>query len=134
MILQHHQRSPKPSPLRCHIEPLAKIVAAAVVLRPQSQASVNELRQFAATKLADFKVPRQIVFVDELPKGATGKIARNGLAEKLADQLKWTSREAQNELETCGGGRFMSKFSASKRLAPPMISSISAETLYAPLK
>ncbi len=78
---------------------LGEEVAAAVVLRPQTQASVGELRRFAATKLADFKVPRQIVFVDAIPLGATGKIARNGLSEKLADQLKSESRAAQNEFQ-----------------------------------
>ena len=33
--------------------------------------------------LADFKVPRKIVFLDEIPKGATGKLQRIGLASKL---------------------------------------------------
>ncbi len=36
-----------------------------------------------ATRLAAFKVPRRIVFLDEIPKGATGKLQRIGLAEKL---------------------------------------------------
>jgi acyl-CoA synthetase (AMP-forming)/AMP-acid ligase II/acyl carrier protein len=78
---------------------LGEEVVAAVVLRPQTQVSVGELRQFAATKLADFKVPRQIVFVEAIPLGATGKIVRNGLSEKLADQLKSESRAAQNEFQ-----------------------------------
>jgi acyl-coenzyme A synthetase/AMP-(fatty) acid ligase len=33
--------------------------------------------------LAEFKVPRKILFLDEIPKGATGKLQRIGLAEKL---------------------------------------------------
>jgi len=33
--------------------------------------------------MADFKVPRQIVILDEIPKGATGKMQRIGMAEKL---------------------------------------------------
>ena len=37
----------------------------------------------APTRLADFKVPRKLVFLDEIPKGATGKLQRIGLAEKL---------------------------------------------------
>ncbi|MCS6922251.1 MAG: hypothetical protein NZM07_10130 [Elioraea sp.] len=41
------------------------------------------MREFAAQSLADFKVPRRIVFVPEIPKGATGKLQRIGLAEKL---------------------------------------------------
>jgi acyl-CoA synthetase (AMP-forming)/AMP-acid ligase II len=43
----------------------------------------HELRAFAAERLAQFKVPRKFVFLDEIPKGATGKLQRIGLAEKL---------------------------------------------------
>jgi acyl-coenzyme A synthetase/AMP-(fatty) acid ligase len=43
----------------------------------------RELRNFCAARLADFKVPRRIVFLKEIPKGATGKLMRIGLAEKL---------------------------------------------------
>ena len=46
-------------------------------------ADVRELRDFAAARLADFKVPRTIVLLDEIPKGATGKLQRIGLARKL---------------------------------------------------
>jgi hypothetical protein len=42
-----------------------------------------DLREHAARRLADFKVPRRIVFLDELPKGPTGKPQRIGLAERL---------------------------------------------------
>jgi acyl-CoA synthetase (AMP-forming)/AMP-acid ligase II/acyl carrier protein len=62
---------------------LGEDVAAAVVLRDGRTLSMQELRQFAASHLVDFKVPRQIVFVPEIPKGPTGKIQRIGLAEKL---------------------------------------------------
>jgi len=47
----------------------------------------RELRDFAAKYLADFKVPRKVVFVTEIPKGATGKLMRIGLAEKLGLSL-----------------------------------------------
>ncbi len=62
---------------------LGEDVAAAVVLREGQQAGERELRDFAAQRLADFKVPRTLVFLDEIPKGATGKLQRIGLAEKL---------------------------------------------------
>jgi acyl-CoA synthetase (AMP-forming)/AMP-acid ligase II/acyl carrier protein len=78
---------------------LGEEVAAAVVLRPHAQTSMSELRQFVATTLADFKVPRQIVFVDTIPKGATGKVARNGLSVQLADQLKSASGPTRNGLQ-----------------------------------
>ena len=62
---------------------LGEEVAAAVVLAEGAEASDSELKAFAGARLADFKVPRRIVFVEEIPKGATGKLQRIGLAEKL---------------------------------------------------
>lgn len=66
---------------------LGEDVAAAVVLRSNQTLSMLELRQFASTKLADHKIPRQIVFLAEIPKGPTGKFQRVLLAEKLKDEL-----------------------------------------------
>ena len=43
----------------------------------------EEIRDFAASRMADFKVPRKVIILDEIPKGATGKMQRIGLAEKL---------------------------------------------------
>jgi oxalate/formate antiporter len=62
---------------------LGEEVAAAIVLREGETATEHELRDFAAVRLAAFKVPRTIVFLDEIPKGATGKLQRIGLAAKL---------------------------------------------------
>ncbi len=62
---------------------LGEDVAAAVVLKPDSEADEKALRAFTAQRLADFKVPRQILILAELPKGATGKVQRIGLAQKL---------------------------------------------------
>jgi acyl-CoA synthetase (AMP-forming)/AMP-acid ligase II len=62
---------------------LGEDVGAAVVLRDGQSASEKELREFAARRLADFKVPRKILFLGEIPKGATGKLQRIGLAAKL---------------------------------------------------
>jgi acyl-CoA synthetase (AMP-forming)/AMP-acid ligase II len=62
---------------------LGEDVAAAVVLRDGQQLSARALRAFAGQRLAAFKAPRQILILDEIPKGPTGKIQRIGLAEKL---------------------------------------------------
>jgi len=64
-------------------EMLGEEVAAAVVLRQGAEATDQELRRFAAERLADFKVPRKILFLSEIPMGATGKLQRIGLAQKL---------------------------------------------------
>lgn len=62
---------------------LGEDVAAAVVLRENSALSEHALRDFAADRLAGFKVPSRIYFVDEIPKGNTGKLQRIGLAKLL---------------------------------------------------
>jgi len=54
-----------------------------VVLQQGAEATEREIRDFAATRLADFKVPRSVLFLDEIPKGPTGKLQRIGLAERL---------------------------------------------------
>jgi acyl-CoA synthetase (AMP-forming)/AMP-acid ligase II len=64
-------------------EKLGEEVAAAIVLREGMAATEHELRDFASVRLAQFKVPRKIVFLPEIPKGATGKLQRIGLAQKL---------------------------------------------------
>ncbi len=52
-----------------------------VVLKAGSSATDAELKAFVKDKLAPYKYPRQIAFVDELPKTATGKIQRFKLRE-----------------------------------------------------
>jgi len=62
---------------------LGEDVAAAIVLREGQATTEREIRDFAAKRLADFKVPRKDVILAEIPKGATGKLQRIGLADKL---------------------------------------------------
>ena len=67
---------------------LGEDVAAVIVLEESAAGKDHkdieaDIKAFAAAKLADFKVPRVINFIDEIPKGATGKLQRIGLAEKL---------------------------------------------------
>ena len=62
---------------------LGEDVAAAIVLKDGAVATEEALRTYAAGRLAAFKVPRRIVILPEIPKGATGKLQRIGLAQKL---------------------------------------------------
>ncbi len=62
---------------------LGENVAAAIVLRPNAELTAKDIRQFAMERLAGFKVPRQVLFLKELPKSGTGKVQRIGLAAKL---------------------------------------------------
>ena len=62
---------------------LGEEVAAAVVLADGAEVTDRELKDFVSLRLADFKTPRRFAFVDEIPKGPTGKIQRIGLAKAL---------------------------------------------------
>ncbi len=63
---------------------LGEEVGAAVVLVGGQETTEQELRTYLRDHLAPFKVPKHIVFLTEIPKGATGKLQRIGLAERLA--------------------------------------------------
>ena len=60
-------------------------IHALVVLNPGASTTEDELLGFAAARLADFKKPRSLVIVDELPMGATGKILKKDLRARYWD-------------------------------------------------
>jgi len=73
-------------------EVLGEEVAAAVVLKSGSAVTESELREFVFSRLAAFKVPRQVVIVNEIPKGSFGKLQRS----RLADLLHVRSRDQES--------------------------------------
>ena len=54
-----------------------------MVLREGASATEQELRAFLSQRIAAYKTPKKILLLDEIPKGATGKLQRIGLAQKL---------------------------------------------------
>ena len=59
-------------------------VGAAIALKQDASATVDELRDFVRERVAAFKYPRQIWIVDELPKGPTGKILKREITPPAA--------------------------------------------------
>jgi acyl-CoA synthetase (AMP-forming)/AMP-acid ligase II len=64
---------------------LGEDVVAFVVLQPEVTATPDELREFGLAQLADYKVPRQFVFIDALPRNPTGKVVKPELRARLAE-------------------------------------------------
>jgi long-chain acyl-CoA synthetase len=60
-------------------------VGAAVALKDGAEVSAEELRDFVKQQVAAYKYPRQIWFVDDLPKGPTGKILKREIERPSAD-------------------------------------------------
>ena len=61
-------------------------LAAFVVLTPAASVTVDDLKQHVRDSLANYKVPRDIIVLDELPRSSTGKISRRDLHGHLEDQ------------------------------------------------
>jgi fatty-acyl-CoA synthase len=63
-------------------EEFGKRLAAYVVLRPGQSLTDDELREFVKRNLARYKVPRDVAFVEELPRTPTGKVLKRKLREQ----------------------------------------------------
>jgi acyl-CoA synthetase (AMP-forming)/AMP-acid ligase II len=63
-----------------------EIVCAAVQPRPGRALTVDVLVAYCRTRLAGYKIPRRIVFVDAIPRTATGKVLRRELRHHLEDR------------------------------------------------
>ncbi len=72
---------------------LGEEIAVAIVPKEGVDISPWDIQKHVASRLIDFKVPRHVIFLKEIPKGPTGKLQRIGLADKL-------SIEPINELQT----------------------------------
>jgi long-chain acyl-CoA synthetase len=58
---------------------LGEEVGAAVALKPGAETDEADVREFVRSQVAAYKYPRHVWFVDELPKGATGKILKRAI-------------------------------------------------------
>ncbi|MDQ1634912.1 MAG: long-chain acyl-CoA synthetase [Frankiaceae bacterium] len=84
-VLYEHPAVAEVAVLGVPHESLGEEVAAAVGLKAGAEATVEELRDFVKEQVANYKYPRHIWIVDELPKGPTGKILKREV--KVPDSL-----------------------------------------------
>jgi fatty-acyl-CoA synthase len=64
-------------------EKWGEVGRAIIVLKAGEQTAESELLDFVRARLAGYKVPKSIVFVDELPKTGAGKVDKKLLGEKF---------------------------------------------------
>ncbi len=60
-------------------------VAAVIVLKEGTQISEHEMIEFCKSRLADFKCPKTVHFVTDIPKGPTGKLLKRELVKMLKE-------------------------------------------------
>ena len=69
-------------------ERMGEEVVAVVVRNPDSELTEEELLAFCQERLAKYKTPRQVVFMDAMPRNGVGKILKKSLREQVADQVE----------------------------------------------
>ena len=82
-ILMEHESIQQAVAFSVPHEKLGEDLLAAVVLKENNMVNETDLKDYCKNRLTKFKIPRKILIVKEIPKGATGKLQRIGLAEKL---------------------------------------------------
>jgi fatty-acyl-CoA synthase len=85
-LLADHEAVEEAAAIGVDDEEFGQRLRAFVVKADGKDASEEDLKGYVKKNLARYKVPREIVFVDELPRNATGKVLKRELAERqLAD-------------------------------------------------
>jgi acyl-CoA synthetase (AMP-forming)/AMP-acid ligase II len=81
-LLSRHDAVAEVAALGVEDKEFGQRLRAYVVLEEGKQASEDDLKGYVKENLARYKVPREIVFMDELPRNATGKVLKRELAER----------------------------------------------------
>ena len=81
-LLADHEAVAEAAAIGVDDEDFGQRLMAFVVKREGKDVSEEDLKDYVKQNLARYKVPREIVFVDELPRNATGKVLKRELAER----------------------------------------------------
>jgi fatty-acyl-CoA synthase len=80
-VLARHEAVAEAAAIGVEDEKFGQRLRAFVVLRSGTEVSEQELKDHVNSNLARYKVPREIVFLEELPRNPTGKVLKRELAE-----------------------------------------------------
>ena len=83
-LLGSHESIQEAAAIGVDDEKFGQRLKAFVVLRKGAKLSEDEIKGYVKDNLANYKVPREVVFLDELPRNPTGKVLKRELAEPRA--------------------------------------------------
>jgi len=83
-VLSCHPKVAEVAALGIPDEPRGEVVGVAIHLKAGATATESEIKRFCLERLANYKVPKQVFFVDAMPKTNTGKIDKEALREFLS--------------------------------------------------
>jgi fatty-acyl-CoA synthase len=92
-------------------EKFGQRLKAFVVLHGGGKVTEDEIKDYVKDNLANYKVPREVVFLDELPRNPTGKVLKRELAEHGADDEGGDSGSGKQQKRS---GRSSSKKASAK--------------------
>ena len=78
-------------------------VMVSVILREGASLTEDELREYCDGKIAHYKVPRYVTFVDEFPMTVTGKVQKYKMRDAAVEELGLAEAAARVALGTLGG-------------------------------
>jgi fatty-acyl-CoA synthase len=84
-LLTRHEAVAEAAAIGVPDDKFGQRLRAFVVLEPGKKASESELKDHVKSNLARYKVPREVRFLDELPRNPTGKVLKRELAESEAE-------------------------------------------------
>jgi fatty-acyl-CoA synthase len=85
-LLASHEQIDEAAAVGVDDEKFGQRLKAYVVLREGASLSEDEIKDYVKQNLARYKVPREVAFVDELPRNATGKVLKRELVEQVEEK------------------------------------------------
>ncbi len=96
-LLSGHEKIEEAAAIGVVDEKFGQRLKAFVVLRGDSELSEGEVKGYVKDNLANYKVPREIVFVDELPRNSTGKVLKRELEQRDQEIAEEPEQERDTE-------------------------------------
>ncbi|BAB05725.1 class I adenylate-forming enzyme family protein [Halalkalibacterium halodurans] len=87
-ILSEHEKVQESAVIGLPDEVLGELVCAGIKLKQGAHSSEQELLAYLSKRIAHYKVPSKIVFVEELPVTASGKVQKSQLREQIIETIK----------------------------------------------
>ena len=85
-LLAGHEKIAEASVFGVDDEQFGQRLKAVIVTKGSAELSEDEVKKYVKSNLAGYKVPRDVEFIDELPRNATGKVLKRELREEKAEK------------------------------------------------
>ena len=85
-LLAGHEKVAEAAVFGVDDEQFGQRLKAVIVTKGSAELTEDEVKKYVKSNLAGYKVPRDVEFIDELPRNATGKVLKRELREEKAEK------------------------------------------------